>query len=204
MGKALMDGSSLFRSILEKCDGFLAELQEKNSWSITEELAKPDVHSNIYKAEYSQPLCTALQLGLIGMLRSWGFRPDAVVGHSSGEIAAAYAAGFMSLRDAIVTAYYRGLVVDSPAYLSKEYQRKGLMCAVGLSEEGTQNLLNDYRDLVQVAAVNSPRSCTISGDANTIQRIEDICAERGHFCRRLRVDKGKFPFARYRSISLNK
>ena len=197
MGKALIDGFPLFRSVLQDCDRFLAELPDKPSWSIIEELAKPKDQTQIYEAEFSQPLCTALQLGLVALLRAWGLKPDAVVGHSSGEIAAAHAAGLMSLRDAIVTAYYRGLVVSSTAKLSSGSHPRGSMCAVGLGKEDSKALFQEYSHRLQLAAINSPTSCTISGDADAIQKIEAICAKKGHFCRQLRTDTGKSLFLGY-------
>ena len=196
MGSVLIEQSPLFRSILEDCDRYLAEVPEKPSWSIIEELQRPKGQSNIYKAEFSQPLCTALQLSLTALLASWDFRPTAVVGHSSGEIAAACAAGLMSLRDAIVTAFYRGLVLSSTNNFSLPEHCEGRMCAVSLNEEQTRNLLADYGDQVQLAAINSPTSCTISGNSGAIQEIEASCAKNGQFCRRLHADKGTFSFSK--------
>jgi acyl transferase domain-containing protein len=190
MGGILLDQSPLFRSVLEKCDGHLAKLPDAPSWSLIDELEKPKDQSNVYRARFSQPLCTALQLGLIALLDSWDIKPNVVVGHSSGEIAAAYAAGYMSLRDAIVTAYYRGLSLESPRASSEEIS-KGSMCAVGLSEDQSKKLLADYGSRLQVATVNSSTSTTISGDANAIQEIEAACLQNGIFCRRLRTGKGK-------------
>ena len=194
MGSVLIEQSPLFRSVLEDCDRSLAELPEKPSWSIIEELQRPQGQSNIYKAEFSQPLCTALQLALTALLASWDLRPTAVVGHSSGEIAAACAAGFTSLRDAIVTAFYRGLVLSSTNNFSLLEHCEGRMCAVSLDEEHTRNLLTDYVNQVQLAAINSPTNCTISGNSGAIQEIEASCAKNGQFCRRLHADKGTISF----------
>ena len=111
MGKSLIEQSLIFQGVLLECERILANLSDKPTWSIIEELLKANNESNVYKSEYSQPLCTALQIGLTELWRSWGLVPKVVVGHSSGEIGAAYAAGFISLQDAIVIAYYRGLVL---------------------------------------------------------------------------------------------
>ncbi|KAL9601094.1 MAG: hypothetical protein Q9179_002982 [Wetmoreana sp. 5 TL-2023] len=113
MGCGLMNLSPLLRSILQTCEDILRELPDGPSWSIIDELSKEFDRSDINDARFSQPLCTALQVGIVSLLRSWGIRPNAVVGHSSGEIAAAFAAGMISLRSAIITAYYRGLVLAS-------------------------------------------------------------------------------------------
>ncbi|KAK7699774.1 Type I Iterative PKS [Diaporthe eres] len=115
--------------------------------------------SQIHGAELSQPLCTVVQIGLLKALKRVGVQPQAVVGHSSGEIAAAYAAGALTLREAITAAYYRGQV-------SKRTDTPGGMAAVGLGAEETRKYLPDR---VVVACENSPASTTISGDVDQLQ-----------------------------------
>ena len=192
MGKALLEYSPLFRKTITECDDILAGLSDKPSWSIAKELQSGSDATNIHKAEYSQPLCTALQLGLVTLLDSWGLKPDVVIGHSSGEIAAAYAAGFMSMSDAITNAYYRGLVLsEGIVKLDDDRASGGSMCAIGLSQDKAIELLGELSNRIQLAAVNSPTSCTLSGDHDAIDEIIAICRTRGHFCRKLRVDVGK-------------
>ena len=111
MGKALIDDSPLFRKVIFDCDQALAELGNGPSWSICEELGKEAHDSNIHKAEYSQPLCTALQLGLVALLDSWGLKPDAVVGHSyvsSQSFSSVQANRELFTRCSIVGAVYAG------------------------------------------------------------------------------------------------
>ena len=186
MGMSLMDHSLLFRSMLHECDRLLSELPDPPAWTLIEELSKATETSNIYKAEFSQPLCTALQLGLVAVLESWGVTPDAVVGHSSGEICAAYAAGILSLRDAMVVSYYRGLVLGRCTAQKSE----GSMCAVGLNEGDSKTLIEAFAGRVQIAAVNSPSSCTLSGNVDAIREIVKQLAEEKQFCRELKVDQG--------------
>ncbi|MCJ1388250.1 hypothetical protein MMC18_001095 [Xylographa bjoerkii] len=183
MGKALIENSRMFSTIIEECENALAALHDRPSWSLREELLKSADCSNIYKAAYSQPLCTALQIGLVTLWKHWGLTPMAVVGHSSGEIAAAYTAGFISLRDAMVIAFYRGLYLRC---LNGSYN--GAMCAVGLGKSDSQTLLEPFGDRVQLAAVNSPTSCTLSGDKDGIQQIVTMCEEEKIFCRVLRSE----------------
>ncbi len=190
MGKDLIDRSTIFKATLLKCEGSLSELADAPSWSIVEELSKAKESSRIYQAEYAQPLCTVLQLGLVIMLRSLGLDPVAVVGHSSGEIGAAFAAGIVTLRDAIVIAYYRGLFLAKTSLAKLSDNLQGSMCAVGLREQDARSLLDAFCDRVQLAAVNSPASCTLSGDDDAVMEIVAICAEKGTFCRKLRVDTG--------------
>ena len=190
MGYALLDHSPLFRSVLDECENILHRLPNGPSWSIIEELAKAKDVSNINEAEYSQPLCTVLQIGIVCLLQSWGIRPNAVVGHSSGEICAAFAAGMITMRSAILIAYYRGYVLANSSALSPATSVHGSMCAIGLSEEESLALVQEFDSQAQIAAVNSPRSCTLSGDRIAIQSIVEKCAKKGHFCRQLKVDKG--------------
>ena len=195
MGLSLISLSPLFRSVLYECDCLLLKLPDPPAWTIIEELSKAKETSNIYRAEFSQPLCTALQLGLVVVLESWGVTPDAVVGHSSGEICAAYAAGILSLRDAMVISYYRGLVLSCPS----AQDSKGSMCAVGLNEDEANDLIQNYAGRVQIAAANSPSSYTLSGDADAIKKIVAQLAREKRYCRELKVDQGMLrlisPFA---------
>lgn len=185
MGKALIEQSQLFESVLRKCDEVLAQLPDGPSWLIIDEIRKCSIQSNVYESLYSQTLCTALQLGLVILLRSWGISPAAVLGHSSGEIAAAYTAGLVSFENAIIVAYYRGVFLDRITHNSK-----GSMCAVGMSQSDALRLLDQYQDKVQLAAVNSPNSCTLSGDIDAIAEIQQHCEQNAIFCRKLRVDTG--------------
>ncbi|KAF3480038.1 uncharacterized protein GIQ15_07014 [Arthroderma uncinatum] len=136
------------------------------SWSIDEELRKPARKSRVDEAEFSQPLCTALQIALVDSYASIGIRPAAVVGHSSGEIAAAYAAGGLSAHDAIIVSYLRGLAV------AKQHIRKGAMAALGMSWEAARKRLVPG---VVLACDNAPNSVTISGDAGlVIETVDSI------------------------------
>lgn len=126
-----------------------------------DELLKPQNLSNLDDAEFSQPLCTALQVGLVKILRLWGVKPHCVVGHSSGEIAAAFACGAIAEDEAILIAYYRGLV-------TKRQSRAGGMAAIGL---GRNEILPYLVSGVVIACENSPDSVTLSGDADELDKV---------------------------------
>lgn len=190
MGKQLIEISVTFATVIHRCDEFLATLKDGPDWKIHDELRKSSKFSRVHKSSFSQPMCTALQLGLVEVWKEWGISPRAVLGHSSGEIGAAYAAGMLSLRDAIIIAFYRGVYMGAGSSTAKSGP-KGAMCAVGISETECQRLLSSYVQRVVVAAINSPSSCTLSGDEDAILEILDLCKERGIFCRALRVDMGK-------------
>lgn len=133
-------------------------------------------------AQFSQPLCTAVQLMLVNLLRSWGVQPSSVIGHSSGEIAAAYACDALTMDEAIICAYLRGRVMVQPS------KRAGAMAAVGLGVSAVEPYL---RDRVVIACENSPSSTTISGDADQVDLVlESLAQEKPEtFTRRLLVDR---------------
>ncbi|KAF1818303.1 thiolase-like protein [Dissoconium aciculare CBS 342.82] len=183
MGSMLVDVCPAFTETIDQCDAILASLPEAPSWSIRDELVLPPSHSHITSSRYSQPLCTALQLGLLAFCRSIGLQPKATVGHSSGEIAAAHAAGILSLRDAIIIAYYRGVFMSAASA-----NKPGAMAAITMTAVECTEMLKTYNGRVDLACINSPSSCTISGDAECIDEIVARFKEEGIFCRKLRVD----------------
>lgn len=107
MGASLLLHCKSFRHTIQQLELVLKGLRDGPIWSLTEELVQNDPIRTL-SAEISQPLCTAIQVALVDLLSECGITFNAVIGHSSGEIAAAYAAGVLSARDAILAAYYRG------------------------------------------------------------------------------------------------
>ncbi|KAL7934027.1 putative polyketide synthase [Trichoderma chlorosporum] len=156
------------------------------TWRLIEELKKTKENSRINDAELAQPFCTAIQVALVDLLAAWGVHPDVVCGHSSGEIAAAYAGGSLTASDALKVAYHRG---KSVYYLKlKKGTKQGGMLAAGLSEADAQKYLSKYSaQTVCVACINSPTSVTLSGDAEAIDEIASKLEEDGVFNRRLAV-----------------
>lgn len=185
MGRELIEKSPLFFQTIEKCDQILRELPDKPEWTVLEELLKSKETSRLGESLFSQPLCAALQLAIVDLLRQWGIVPSAVVGHSSGEIAAAYAAGILSFRNAIICAYYRGLYMSE----GKSLPQKGAMMAVGMTVSEGRTLLEPYIGRIALAAVNSPTSLTLSGDEDAIIELKAELDRAGVFNRRLRVEQ---------------
>lgn len=138
------------------------------------------------EAEFSQPLVTIVQLGLVRQLRDWGITPVATVGHSSGEIAASYASGLISMEDATIIAYYRGLHISRP---DARAPQAGGMLAVGLGENDARDIVKEYSGRLTIAAINSPSSTTISGDSDAIIELKDRLAGENTFARQLRVSQ---------------
>lgn len=197
MGKDLMDTSESFRKDIQAMDTALQKLESPPHWSLQgkfaivafhvwrilmnnlDELSKMGGESRINHAAYSQPLCTAIQVGIVNLLQRMGIRPSSVVGHSSGEIAAAYAAGAITATSAVIIAYYRGKAIECQ-------DGKGAMVAVGLGRQAISPYLEEG---AVVACENSPENITLSGD---IEVIRDITAKvkkdfPDTLCRPLRV-----------------
>lgn len=140
--------------------------------------------SKIESSEYSQPICTVVQVALIDLLADWGVTPKAVVGHSSGEIAAAFAAGIITHEDAIKVAYLRGVYSGK----ASKGPKVGAMMAAGLSEDEAAEYLKAVPlETVVTACVNSPKSVTLSGDAEYVTQLESALQADGKFARKLRV-----------------
>jgi acyl transferase domain-containing protein/NADPH:quinone reductase-like Zn-dependent oxidoreductase len=180
MGKQLIEDFPSVRDNILELDQILAKCHEPPAWKVYEELRKPKTSSMVSRAEFSQPLCTAVQIVLVDLLRSWGVTPAAVVGHSSGEIAAAYTTGSLSKADAILVAYFRGTVFRTKLTC-------GTMAAVGLGADKARPYLQEG---VVIGCENSPNSTTISGDATAVESVLSRlkCEAPDVFVRQLQVD----------------
>ncbi|KAL2015562.1 hypothetical protein VTK56DRAFT_5221 [Thermocarpiscus australiensis] len=189
MGKRLVEAIPACRDLVNRLDDALQRLPEAHrpSWRIAEELAKDAASSRMHEAAFSQPLCTVVQVLLVHLLRAAGVEFAAVVGHSSGEIAAAHAAGFLSAEDATKIAYLRGRFAGLARGPAGE---KGAMMAVGASMEEATALCNlpEFLGKVQLAASNSPSSATLSGDAEAIAQVKTLLDGKKTFARLLKVD----------------
>ncbi|KAF2788729.1 putative polyketide synthase [Melanomma pulvis-pyrius CBS 109.77] len=181
MAKELIRSDPNFRNDLRSLDGILRSLQDGPQWAIEEELEKAAEASLMHLAEYSQPLCTAIQIALVNAYARLGILPNAVIGHSSGEIAAAYASGGISMRDAIVASYYRGLATRNNA--------QGGMAAIGLSKDVVSKILVGNTNIT-IACENGPSSVTIAGAIDELEvAMESIRRqEPDALVRRLIVD----------------
>ncbi|KAK4176933.1 Nonribosomal peptide synthetase 14 [Triangularia setosa] len=190
MGAELFQTSTFVQDRIAELDSFLSSLPEPDrpSWSIQGELLAPAASSRTSEAAISQPLCTAVQILLVDLLKAAGIEFHAVVGHSSGEIGAAYSAGLMTAKDAIRVAYYRG--VHAKLAASPNNGAKGAMMAVGTSPEDATSFceLEGFQGRIQVAALNSSSSITLSGDDEAIEEAVEIFKDEQKFARRLKVD----------------
>ncbi|KAJ5887882.1 type I iterative PKS [Penicillium taxi] len=181
MGRQLIKNVQGFRKDIQMMDRVLQMLKSKPLWSIEDELLKCDEQSRVAEAEFAQPLCTAVQIALVNVLQTWGITPDAVLGHSSGEIAAGYASGALSAEIAILIAYFRGQAMKNQS------NHSGGMAAVGLGFEKVEPFLKPG---VVIGCYNSPDSVTLSGDSETlIEVLDNIRGDnQDTFCRKLAVN----------------
>lgn len=185
MGKDLVDGVPLARSYLKHLDDVLQSLPKPPSWSLLNELVQPRRPDVLRQPEFSQPLVTALQLVIIEVFKTWNLRPQSVVGHSSGEIAAACAAGRLTPEEAIKIAFFRGQAVVE----LKEKTKSSLgMLAVGLGAEAVQPYLEPSKGFVQIACYNSPNSVTLSGETGELEKVKERLENDKCFARMLQVN----------------
>lgn len=187
MGRQLIEQSPLFRQTLERCDSVLQSLPDKPDWSCVTELLKTKETSRVTQSAFSQPLCTAIQISLVDLLQEWGISPAVTVGHSAGEMGAAYAAGILSFDDAIIAGYYRGLTLGME--VENAVKVPGSMLAVQMTEAEATEELAPYEGKIAIAAVNSPTSLTLSGDLPAIVELKEALTKRNVFARQLLVDK---------------
>ncbi|KAI1259180.1 polyketide synthetase [Xylariaceae sp. FL1019] len=187
MGRELLETSAFAASRMHYLDSQLQRLppSRKPSWSLYRKLVDKE---DIKAAVLSQPLCTAVQIIMVDLLRIAGVEFHAVVGHSSGEIAAAYAAGLISAEDACRVSYYRGM---HASLASGSGGCAGKMMAAATSLQDAQELcaLPHFRNRLCVAANNGPNSVTISGDEDAILEAQTVFEDEEKTAKVLFVDK---------------
>jgi len=178
MGRELLENEPLFRHHVEKIDKMLSK---HANWSLIEELTKDEKFSRISDTNISQPSIFAIQIGLYEMWKSLGIQPAAVVGHSIGEVAAAYASGALTLEQAVLLIFHRSRIQFKAT-------DKGRMLAVGLSYEDAKKLINGKENKVTVGAVNGPSMVALSGDTDAIEEIAEELDKKDIFHRLLVVN----------------
>ncbi|KAE8376147.1 hypothetical protein BDV26DRAFT_294376 [Aspergillus bertholletiae] len=184
MGLELLATFPMAKRCVEKLDTVLQRLPNKPTWSLYDELTRPRSPDHIRNPEFSQPLVTALQIAIVELFRSWGISPASVVGHSSGEIAAAYAAGYLTDAEAIVVAYHRGKA--SQTGQPNTTSPLGML-AVGLGAEEVMPYIAGFEG-VEIACYNSPSSVTLSGLSSALEQVKTKLTETGVFARMLQVE----------------
>ncbi|MEU5367249.1 type I polyketide synthase [Streptomyces sp. NPDC005925] len=179
MGRELLDASPVFAERVGECAAALGRWVD---WSLLEVLRGECGPDLLDRVDVVQPASFAVMVGLAAVWGSVGVRPDAVLGHSQGEIAAACVAGALSLEDAA-----RVVALRSRAIAARLSGRGG-MASVALSEEETVGRLEPWAGRVEVAAVNGPSSVVIAGDAAALDEALESLSADGVRVRRVAVD----------------
>ena len=178
MGQQLLQREPLFRSTIEKMDTLFQEL---SGWSIIAEMVQSEGLSNIDRTAIAQPAICALQIALVELWKSWGITPTRVVGHSVGEVAAAYCAGALSLQDTVRVIYHRSRLQDTTA-------GHGRMLAAGINPREAREMIGDLADRVYITAINSPGLVTLGGDTAPLELIGERLEREGRFMRWLKMN----------------
>lgn len=200
MSKGLLLTSKVYRDTIRMLDDILQnDCLDPPEWSLEEQILADGGNSGVGVAAIAQPLCTALQIALLQLLASLKVSFNCIVGHSSGEIAAAFAARRLSMRDAILIAYYRGRF----AYLAAGNNgSKGGMMACAMSKQEAEHFCSmpEYRNRIVVAASNSPSLVTLSGDLDTITAASQVLRAEGRLATILKVDTAYHSFHMAKSV----
>jgi acyl transferase domain-containing protein len=176
MGLDLYETEPVFRSALDACDEAIAK---ETGWSVLDVLR--DEPGRLTELDVVQPALWAIQVSLGMLWRSWGVVPDVVIGHSMGEVAAAYTAGALSLPDAAA-------VICRRSRIAKRLTGSGAMVSVDLCAAQAETALRGHEKQVSVAAYNSPHSTVISGEVGAIDAILRKLTLSGVVSRRIKVD----------------
>jgi acyl transferase domain-containing protein/acyl carrier protein len=181
MARTLLTEDPVFRA---EVDAFDAIFRRVAGWSIIDELVADEADSRIDSTAVTQPAIFAVQIGLVARWRAMGIVPAMVVGHSFGEVAAAYTAGALALEDAVQIIYHRGRLQDAT-------QGAGGMAAVAMAASEVRARLAELgEEAVEIAADNGPQMVTLAGDKTALQRFIATLQEADPdlFCRILKVD----------------
>jgi malonyl CoA-acyl carrier protein transacylase/NAD(P)-dependent dehydrogenase (short-subunit alcohol dehydrogenase family)/acyl carrier protein len=182
MCRGLLDEYPAFAESIARSD---RELARYTGWSLIDELKADETCSRMDETDVAQPANFAIQIALAAQLKEFGIEPDAVIGHSAGEVAAHYLAGVLTFEQAIRVIYHRSRLQQRTSGL-------GRMLAVGLNVESLMQAIDDttLADMgrrVAIAAVNSPTAVTVAGDADVLDDIARQLDERKIFHRFLPV-----------------
>jgi acyl transferase domain-containing protein/acyl carrier protein len=178
MGQTLLEQEPAFREAMERCD---RAIRKFTCWSLLAELAAEEAHSLLDEVDVVQPAIFAVQVSLAELWRSWGVEPDAVVGQSLGEVAAAHVAGALTLEDA-------ARVICRRSQLVKRTSGHGSMAVVQLSLEEAERTLSGCEGRVSVAVNSSPYTTVLSGEVAALEEVLAELERQDVLFRRIRVD----------------
>jgi len=179
MGRDLMAKERIFQEAIVECD---AVFRKYTTWSLLEQLQATPENSRLTEIDVIQPATCAIQIALAKLWISWGIRPQAVVGHSMGEVAAAYISGALTLDDAAKVICTRSLLMKTLS------GRGGAMAVTELSKAEAEQTAALYPGKLSLAVNNSPKSTVLAGDKDSIAEVIADLETKGLFCRLVKVD----------------
>jgi amino acid adenylation domain-containing protein len=177
MARELME-EEVFKASIEQCDDAIRTFA---GWSVKAELLATEAQSQLDQIDVLQPVLFAVQVALSELWQSWGVTPDAVVGHSMGEVAAAHVAGVLGLQDAV-------RVICARSRLLKRVRGKGGMLAVELPADEVRRRVPQDAVRVAIAADNSPTSTVLAADTAAVVEVMEALEKQDVFCRLVSVD----------------
>ena len=175
------DALSTNQAFLVAIDSVDRLLRLELGWSVRELLAGGADAAAMRRADVAQPLLFAVQVGIVEALRELGVSASAYLGHSVGEITAAWGAGALSLAEA-------GQVVIARSRYQQRTQGEGRMAALALAPDAAREFLVDLDSQAEIAALNAAHSVTISGPETEIERLQEESERRGLWFRPLDLD----------------
>ncbi|WP_394840512.1 SDR family NAD(P)-dependent oxidoreductase [Pendulispora brunnea] len=178
MGKTLLERSEVFAGAVRACD---EALRKWTGWSVESVLRGEAGAESLERVEVVQPALFAMAVGLTAMWRAWGVEPDAVVGHSQGEVAAAYVSGALTLEAASEVVAVRSGLVGTIA-------GRGGMAVIERGVEEVSRQLELNGDGLSIAVVNTESSTVVSGEAGGVSRLVEAYEREGVFARKVKVD----------------
>ncbi|MGE0230436.1 MAG: SDR family NAD(P)-dependent oxidoreductase [Flavobacteriaceae bacterium] len=179
MGRGLLERDPVFAAKVAEIDAAFA--RHTREWSLLDVLRADEDVSRIDETQFAQPAIFAVQVGLAASWRARGVLPDFVAGHSVGEVAAAHVAGALDLKDAVAVSFHR-------SRLQARLAGRGTMLAAGLSAERIGDYLLGLGEKVSIAAINSPHSVTLAGDASVLHDLSRLLRDEEIFARVLNVE----------------
>ena len=178
MAQQLFKTSAVFKESIMRCEKAIAKYAD---WSLTEQLMADENHSRLNEIDVIQPALFSIQVSLAKMWQQWGISPDAVAGHSMGEVAAAHIAGALSLDNA-------ARIICRRSQLLKHISGKGLMASVELSLDEAAAAVQNYRDRISIAVSNNSRTTVLSGDAAALRELVEKLTNEDVYCKFIKVD----------------
>ena len=175
MGQKLFAADGVFREAIERCD---AALRAVMGWSVVEELHADEARSRLDQVDVIQPLTFSIQVALVALWRSLGVHPDAVIGHSLGEVAAAHVAGALSLEDAARVIFGRSRAAK---------RAQGAMGLVELPSAEVEQIIEPFKDKVSIGAINGPSTTLVSGEPDAVEQVLALLSKRDVFCRPVKI-----------------